>query len=102
MPLALSVVPLNVPVEVPPEKPNKMLEPPEVTLFPAASFPCKVTVRVFPEETVGAETATVEVETEIFPGTTVTVGKVVVTLTPLTVALIVVAEPATIPVNEAV
>lgn len=72
-----------------------------MTLLPAASFPCSVAVTVFPEETVAAETVTRDVETEILPGTTVTVGKLVETLTPLTVALIVVGVPETIPVKDA-
>lgn len=101
VPFPLSVVVEKVPVEVPPEFPNKILDPPTITLFPAESRPCKVAVTVFPELTVAAETVTTDEDTEILPGTTVTVGSEVDTLTPLTVAPIVVAVPATIPVKEA-
>lgn len=81
---------------------NTTVAPPEVRLFPAASLPCKVRVTVDPDATVALETETNEVLAEITPGFTVTVGKVVVTGTPPTAALTVVAEPLNTPVKLAV
>jgi hypothetical protein len=61
-----------------------------------------VTVTVDPEATVELETVIVEVERLAGPGTTCTVGIVVVTVVALIVALIVVADPEASPVKVAV
>src|SRR5512146_2780342 len=71
-------------------------------VLPAASFACSVRVIDPPDATVALETLTTEPAAEIPPAVTVRVGSVVVTAVPLTVAPIVVALPATAPVNAAV
>jgi hypothetical protein len=79
-----------------------MVDPPEVTLFPAASFPCKVMATLDPEVTVLLAIARVDVAGEIAPGVTVTVGAVVRTELPPIVLLTVVAVPAVTPVKSEV
>ena len=66
------------------------------------SFACKVSVTPLPELTEVADAVMSDCATEMVPGVTVSVGEVVVTVTPPMVALIEVAVPATTPVNEAV
>ena len=90
------------PVDVPPEFENVTIEPPEVSVFPAVSFAVNVSVTFDPERTVPFEAVITEVVLLGPPGVTVTVGIAVVTLTPPTVALTVVAVPDTIPVKIAV
>lgn len=98
----MSVVPPTVPVLVPPVRENTTVDPPVVRLFPAASLACKVRVTLDPEATVALETEIKEVAVAMVPGVTVTVGKVVVTAVPPTVAVIVVPVPTRTPVKTAV
>ena len=102
VPFVLSVVPLTVPVEVPPVREKTTVDPPVDKLFPAASRACKVMLMEFPEETVADDKLINEVAVEIVPGVTVIVGSVVVTAVPPMVAPMVVAVPASTPVNVAV
>jgi hypothetical protein len=100
----LSVVTPIVPVLVPPDAKKTTVAPPAVRLFPAASFPCSVSVLVLPDATVPLDTLTTDpvAAVEIAPGVTVTVGSVDVTAAALMVAWIVVAVPARTPVKIAV
>ena len=99
--MALSETAEKDPVEVPPVLLMTTTAPPVVILFPAVSLARKVRRVPLPEETV------LKVEDNVLcarlktPGTTVIVGSVDVTAEPLIVALIVVADPATTPVNKA-
>lgn len=102
VPLPLSVTVPIVPVLVPPDLVNAIVELPVEMLLPFASLAWSVIVTLDPEATVAEETDTVDWAAEIAPGVTVTVGIVVVTGVPPMVALTVVAEPAVTPVNEAV
>ena len=90
-----------VTVEVPPEFPNKIADPPVVRLLPAVSFAVRVKRTELPDETVPALIVTTEVPTAMGPGITVRVGNVEVSATPPTVPVIVVALPAVTPVKEA-
>lgn len=78
------------------------MDPPVVRLFPAKSFACNVRLILEPEATDELETLINEVEVEIIPGLTSTVGRLVVTATPPMVAPMVVAVPASTPVKTAV
>src|SRR5438034_633081 len=93
VPLPLSVAGLGtmVPVLVPPEWMNATVAPPVERLFPAASFACKVRVRVPPEATVLPDTVTTDVSAEIPPTVTVIVGGAVPSDAALSVARICVA-----------
>src|SRR5213592_2925896 len=91
-----------VPVLVPPELENTTIAPPVVTLFPAASLPRRCRVTTAPDVTVPFEIVTGDADGEIAPGDTVIVGALLVTGAPLIVAPIVVAVPASTPVNTAV
>ena len=102
VPLLLSVTELKVPVLEPPVRPNTTLKPVVERLLPAASRARSVTVTVLPEDTVPEDTVTREFAADRLPGFTVTLGKVDVTETPPMVPPIVVAVPATTPVNVAV
>jgi len=102
VPFPWSVVAPIVPVLVPPVAVNTTVAPPVDRLFPAASFACSVTVSALPDATVALATLTIDPAAEIAPTVTWTVGKVVVTAVPPTVAPIVVAVPATAPVKVAV
>ena len=100
--MAASDVPENVPVLVPPELLNTTVEPPVVRAFPAASRAVSVAVIEEPDATVAAESVIEEFASEIAPGVTVTVGRVLVIALPPMMAPIDVAVPATAPVNVAV
>jgi hypothetical protein len=102
VPFKLSVVAPIVPVLVPPAAVNTTVEPPLVRLLPAGSLACSVSVTALPEATDPLETLTTDWAVEIAPTVTVTVGSDVVTATPPIVAPMVVAVPATAPVNVAV
>src|SRR5213076_2216596 len=92
-----------VPVLVPPENPNATVSPPVVSELPAASFASRRSVTAEPEATVPLDAVITDVAGEIAPGDTAIVGNgVAVTGAPLIVAPIVVAVPATTPVNTAV
>ena len=98
----MSVTVEKVPVEVPPLRVKATLAPPELRALPAASFAVRVTVVVAPELTEADDTAMTEVEAEMAPEVTVTVGTgELVTDNPVTVAAMEVAVPATLPVKEA-
>src|SRR6266513_3729211 len=90
------------PVLVPPELEKTTIAPPVVTLFPAASLPRRCRVTTAPDVTVPLEIVTGDADGEIAPGETVIVGALLVTAAPLIVAPIVVAVPASTPVNTAV
>src|ERR1051325_9044145 len=90
-PLPESAVAPTVPVLAPPEKPNATESPPVATLFPAASLPRSFSVTLAPDPA-----------GEIAPGETAIVGSGLVTGDPLIVAPMVVAVPASRPVNTAV
>ena len=102
MPLPLSAAAPIDPVLVPPEKMNATLAPPLVTVLPAASLLCSRSVTVAPDATVSFEAVITEPEGEIAPADTAIVGSVLVTGAPLMFAPIVVAVPASTPVNTAV
>jgi hypothetical protein len=101
VPLVLSVTVLNVPVDVPVELEKVIVSPPVVRVLPAISFACTVTVIPEPEATEVVEAVMTEVTGLAGPGSTVTVGKVVITELPAIVALMVVAVPARAPVKVA-
>src|SRR5437016_284052 len=91
--------PVLVPLPVPAKT---TVDPPVVRLFPAASLACSVSVAAAPETTVALDTVTTDVAGDTTPGVTAIVGSVEVTGLPPIVAPMVVALPATAPVNVAV
>jgi hypothetical protein len=99
VPLLLSVTAENVPEAVPPVLENAIDNPPDVRLFPAASFEVSVTVTLEPAPTVPPETLTIDCDTLGPPGVTVIDGKADVTAEPPIVDAIVVAVPDVVPVN---
>ena len=100
--MVLSVVAPKVPVEVPPVRPKTTVSPPAVKLFPAASLACKLTLILEPDPTLEAAEEMVDVMADTAPGVTDTVGNTDRTVAPFTVALTVVAVPASTPVKAAV
>ena len=100
--MAWSVVDPKDPLLVTPERLNVTDKPPEVRALPLESFALRVAVIAEPEDNVLAETLTRDWLRLTAPGWTVTVGSTLVTAFPPIVAVIVVAEPATRPVNVAV
>src|ERR1051325_115406 len=100
-PLPESAVAPTVPVLAPPEKPNATASPPVATLFPAASLPRSFSVTLAPDATVSFEIVMTDPAGEIAPGETAIVGNGLVTADPLIVAPIVVAVPASRPVDTA-
>ena len=98
----MSVVVPIVPVLVPPLEVNTTTSPPVVSLFPAASFATSVRVAEFPDSTLALEVVMTDVARETGPTVTAMVGCGVVTGLPPIVAPMVVAVPASTPVNAAV
>src|SRR6185503_4348345 len=95
VPFALSVTAPKVPTLVPaPLSTNVTVAPPEVTVLPAASFACSVTVVALATATDEDDNVTTEVAADAAPGVTVTVGSVVVIAEPLIVADTLRAVPA--------
>jgi hypothetical protein len=72
-----------------------------VRLFPLLSLACRVRVAVEPDAILPFERLTADCASETDPGTTVTVGEVEVTETALMVPVMLVAEPAVVPVKVA-
>lgn len=97
----LSTVAVILPVAVPPEREKTTVKPPVVNWLLFASCVVRVKVEVVPDATVPLETASVEVSKDTAPGITIKVGKAEVNKVPPTVARIVVAVPATKPLNVA-
>ena len=83
---------------------NTMVLPPEVIWLLLTSLAVSVSPTEDPDVKVAGDPVmvTAEFANDIVPGVTVIVGRVVVTGLPPIVALIVVAEPETTPVNIAV
>ena len=101
VPLLSSVVVPMVPVEDPPLYENTTVAPPIETTLLLTSRAFKRNSVALPDATEELLTDNIDVVTEIGPGTTVIVGRVLVTGEPLIVALTVEAEPAVEPVKVA-
>ena len=75
----MSVVAPIAPVLVPPDAVKPTVSPPVVSLFPAASLACSVSVAVIPDTTLAADVVTTDVVLDAGPGVTAIVGRVEVT-----------------------
>ena len=67
MPLSVAGAGAIVPVLDPPVTPKTTVAPPAVMLFPAPSFPCRVSVTVLPDCTVPLDTVMTDCVGEIAP-----------------------------------